>query len=64
MKRVEGWNSNRFRPITRMLDLGVQPHFIETIINHVSGYKAGVASERSRTKTRTRANEGYFAVQR
>ena len=44
--------------------LGVQPHIIETIINHVSGYKAGVASERSRTKTRTRANEGYFAVQR
>ena len=38
MKRVEGWYSNRFRPITRMLDLGVQPHIIETIINHVSGH--------------------------
>lgn len=28
---------------TRMADLGVQPHVIEAVINHVSGHKAGVA---------------------
>jgi integrase len=28
---------------TRMADLGVQPHIIEAILNHVSGHKAGVA---------------------
>lgn len=29
--------------VTRMAELGVQPHVIETVINHVSGHKAGVA---------------------
>lgn len=29
---------------TRMADLGVQPHVIETALNHVSGHKAGVAA--------------------
>jgi len=28
---------------TRMADLGVQPHAIEAILNHVSGHKSGVA---------------------
>lgn len=28
---------------TRMADLGVQPHVIEAILNHVSGHRAGVA---------------------
>jgi integrase len=28
---------------TRMADLGVQPHVIEALLNHVSGHKAGVA---------------------
>jgi integrase len=28
---------------TRMADLGVQPHVIEQILNHVSGHKSGVA---------------------
>jgi integrase len=27
----------------RMADLGVQPHIIEAVLNHVSGHKAGVA---------------------
>jgi hypothetical protein len=26
-----------------MADLGVQPHVIEAVLNHVSGHKAGVA---------------------
>jgi integrase len=28
---------------TRMADIGVQPHIIEAVLNHVSGHKAGVA---------------------
>ena len=28
---------------TRMADIGIQPHVIEAVINHVSGHKAGVA---------------------
>ena len=28
---------------TRMADLGVQPHIIEAVLNHISGSKAGVA---------------------
>jgi len=26
-----------------MAELGVQPHIIEAVLNHVSGYKGGVA---------------------
>ncbi len=26
-----------------MADLGIQPHVIEAVLNHVSGHKAGVA---------------------
>ena len=28
---------------TRMADLGVQPHVVEAVLNHVSGHKAGIA---------------------
>ena len=34
---------------TRMADAGVQPHIIETVINHVSGHKAGVAGVYNRS---------------
>jgi integrase len=34
---------------TRMADLGVQPHVIEQILNHVSGHKAGVAGTYNRS---------------
>jgi integrase len=34
---------------TRMADLGVQPHVIEAILNHVSGSKAGVAGVYNRS---------------
>ena len=33
---------------TRMADLGVQPHVIEAVLNHVSGYRAGVAGTYNR----------------
>ena len=28
---------------TRMADIGVPPHIIEAVLNHVSGHKGGVA---------------------
>ena len=29
--------------VTHMAELGVQPHIIEAVLNHVSGHKSGVA---------------------
>jgi integrase len=34
---------------TRMADLGVQPHIIEQVLNHVSGHKRGVAGVYNRS---------------
>jgi integrase len=44
-KEQEGWRVHDIRRTvaTRMADLGVLPHVIEAVLNHVSGYKAGVA---------------------
>ena len=42
---AEDWNIHDLRrtTATRMADLGVQPHVVEAVLNHVSGTKAGVA---------------------
>jgi integrase len=42
---VADWTLHDLRrtAATRMADLGVQPHVIEAVLNHVSGHKAGVA---------------------
>jgi hypothetical protein len=29
---------------TRMAEIGIQPHIVEAVLNHVSGHKHGVAS--------------------
>src|SRR5262249_38504252 len=34
---------------TRLHDLGVQPHIVEQILNHVSGHKAGDAGRYNRS---------------
>jgi integrase len=43
--KVPDWNVHDLRrtAATRMADLGVQPHIVEAILNHISGHKAGVA---------------------
>jgi integrase len=55
----EGWTLHDLRrtAATRMADLGVLPHVIEAILNHVSGHKAGVAGiyNRSTYATEKRA---------
>ena len=33
---------------TRLAELGVQPHVIEAVLNHVSGHKTGVAGTYNR----------------
>ena len=42
---LEPWRLHDLRrtAATRMADLGVQPHIVEAVLNHVSGSKAGVA---------------------
>jgi integrase len=44
-KAVKPWTLHHLRrtAATRMADLGVQPHVIEAVLNHISGHKAGVA---------------------
>ena len=44
---------------TRMADLGVQPHVIEAVLNHISGHKAGVAGVYNRASY---ANEKRHAL--
>jgi len=42
---VPHWTHHDLRrtAATRMAELGIAPHIIEAILNHVSGHKAGVA---------------------
>jgi integrase len=44
-KPLEHWTLHDLRRTvaTRMAELGVQPHIIEAVLNHVSGHKGGVA---------------------
>ena len=45
MKPLEHWTIHDLRRTvaTGMAELGVQPHIIEALLNHVSGHKGGVA---------------------
>lgn len=42
---IKAWTLHDLRRTvaTRMADIGVQPHIIEAVLNHVSGHKHGVA---------------------
>ena len=44
-KPLEHWTVHDLRRtvVTCMAELGVQPHIIEAVLNHVSGHKSGVA---------------------
>ena len=50
-KPMPAWRLHDLRRTvaTRMADLGVQPHVIEAVLNHVSGHKAGVAGVYNRS---------------
>jgi integrase len=49
-EKVTAWRVHDLRRTvaTRMADLGVLPHVIEAVLNHVSGHKAGVAGTYNR----------------
>ncbi len=42
---VAPWRLHNLRrtAATRMAELGVEPHIVEAVLNHVSGFRAGVA---------------------
>jgi integrase len=46
-----GWHLHDLRRsvATRMADIGVQPHVIEQILNHISGHKGGIAGVYNRS---------------
>jgi integrase len=48
---VSGWQLRDIRRsvATKMADIGIQPHIIEQILNHVSGHRAGVAGVYNRS---------------
>ena len=46
--------------VTGMAELGIQPHVIEAVVNHVSGHKAGIAGVYNRA---TYAPEKRAALQ-
>jgi integrase len=48
---VSGWVLHDLRRTvaTRMADLGIEPHIIEAVLNHVSGHKRGVAGTYNRS---------------
>jgi integrase len=50
--RIAPWRLHDLRrsAATYMAELGILPHVIETILNHVSGHKAGVAGTYNRAK--------------
>jgi integrase len=49
--RIGSWRLHDVRRTvaTRMAELGVQPHVIEAVLNHISGHKAGVAGVYNRS---------------
>jgi hypothetical protein len=59
-KTAAGYGSRelaKFRA-TGMADLGIQPHVIEAVLNHVSGHKAGVAGIYNRSTYAKRETSG------
>jgi integrase len=50
--RIAPWRLHDLRrtAATQMAELGVQPHIIEAVLNHVSGHKGGVAGIYNRAK--------------
>ena len=49
---VDGWTLHDLRRtmVTGMNELGVAPHVVEAVINHVSGFRSGVAGVYNRAK--------------
>src|SRR5262249_47448351 len=50
--RMADWHPHDLRrtAATQMAELGIQPHIIEAVLNHVSGHKGGVAGIYNRAR--------------
>jgi integrase len=63
--RVAPWTLHDLRRTvaTKMADIGIQPHIIEAVLNHVSGHKGGVAGiyNRSSYEREVKAALGMWA---
>ena len=59
---VSGWRLHDLRrtAVTSMAELGVQPHVIEAVVNHVSGHKAGVAGIYNRATYAAEKRQALF----
>ena len=55
--RLAPWRLHDLRRTvaTRMAELGVLPHVVEAVLNHISGHRAGVAGIYNRDRTETRS---------
>ena len=49
MMEIPAWRFHDLRrtAVTGMAELGIQPHVIELVVNHVSGSRGGVAGIRT-----------------
>lgn len=56
---IPGWRVHDIRRTvaTRLADIGVQPHIVEAVLNHVSGHRAGVAGIYNRSTYSTEKRE-------
>ncbi len=65
-KNLAPWTLHDIRRTvaTRMGDIGVQPHIVEAVLNHVSGHKRGVAGtyNRSTYEAEKRSALGVWAA--
>ena len=50
--QIPAWRHHDLRRTvaTRMVDLGVEPHVVEAVLNHYSGHRRGVAGTYNRSK--------------
>ena len=58
-KPLADWRLHDLRrtAATQMAELGVLPHIVEAILNHVSGHRAGVAGIYNRARYKTEMRE-------
>src|SRR5262249_56551431 len=56
---IPAWRIHDLRrtAATGMIDLGIQPHIVEAVLNHVSGHRSGVAGIYNRATSATGKRE-------
>jgi hypothetical protein len=52
------WHDLRRTAVTKMHEIGIMPHVIEAVVNHISGHKGGIAGVRRARRVHGGAPEG------